>query len=123
MPEAGLIPIPKKLAKQGVKDMVRISDGRMSGTAAGTIILHVCPEAAAGGTLDIVQSGDIIKLDVKQRLLELKLSDEEIANRKKSKKSKKSDKIIKRRGYDKIFHENVLQADKGADFDFLRPVK
>ena len=120
MPEAGLIPIPKKLAKQGVKDMVRISDGRMSGTAAGTIILHVCPEAAAGGTLDIVQSGDIIKLDVKKRLLELKLSDEEIASRK---KSKKSDKIIKRRGYDKIFNESVLQADKGADFDFLRPVK
>ncbi len=120
MPEAGLIPIPKKLAKQGVKDMVRISDGRMSGTAAGTIILHVCPEAAAGGTLDIVKSGDIIKLDVKKRLLELKLSDEEIASRK---KSKKSNKIIKRRGYDKIFHEGVLQADKGADFDFLRPVK
>jgi len=120
MPEAGLIPIPKKLAKQGVKDMVRISDGRMSGTAAGTIILHVCPEAAAGGTLDIVQSGDIIKLDVKKRLLELKLSDEEIANRKKSKKSNTE---MKRRGYDKIFHESVLQADKGADFDFLRPVK
>ena len=120
MPEAGLIPIPKKLAKQGVKDMVRISDGRMSGTAAGTIILHVCPEAAAGGTLDIVQSGDIIKLDVKQRLLELKLSDEEIAKRKKSKKSNTE---MKRRGYDKIFHESVLQADKGADFDFLRPVK
>ena len=120
MPEAGLIPIPKKLAKQGVKDMVRISDGRMSGTAAGTIILHVCPEAAAGGTLDIVKSGDIIKLDVKKRLLELKLSDKEIASRK---KSKKSDKIIKRRGYDKIFHESVLQADKGADFDFLRPIK
>ena len=120
MPEAGLIPIPKKLAKQGVKDMVRISDGRMSGTAAGTIILHVCPEAAAGGTLDIVKSGDIIKLDVKKRLLELKLSDEEIASRK---KSKKRNKVIKRRGYDKIFHESVLQADKGADFDFLRPVK
>ena len=120
MPEAGLIPIPKKLAKQGVKDMVRISDGRMSGTAAGTIILHVCPEAAAGGTLDIVKSGDIIKLDVKQRLLELKLSDEEIAIRKKSKKSNTE---IERRGYDKIFHESVLQADKGADFDFLRPVK
>ena len=120
MPEAGLIPIPKKLAKQGVKDMVRISDGRMSGTAAGTIILHVCPEAAAGGTLDIVKTGDIIKLDVKERLLELKLSDEEIATRKKSKKSNTE---IKRRGYNKIFHESVLQADKGADFDFLRPVK
>ena len=120
MPEAGLIPIPKKLAKQGVKDMVRISDGRMSGTAAGTIILHVCPEAAAGGTLDIVKSGDIIKLDVNKRLLELKLSDEEISTRKKNKKSNTE---IKRRGYDKIFHESVLQADKGADFDFLRPVK
>ena len=120
MPEAGLIPIPKKLAKQGVKDMVRISDGRMSGTAAGTIILHVCPEAAAGGTLDIVESGDIIKLDVNKRLLELKLSDEEISTRKKIKKSNTE---IKRRGYDKIFHESVLQADKGADFDFLRPVK
>ena len=120
MPEAGLIPIPKKLAKQGVKDMVRISDGRMSGTAAGTIILHVCPEAAAGGTLDIVKTGDIIKLDVKERLLELKLSDEEIATRKKSKKSNRE---IKRRGYNKIFHESVLQADKGADFDFLRSVK
>ncbi len=120
MPEAGLIPIPKKLAKQGVKDMVRISDGRMSGTAAGTIILHVCPEAAAGGTLGIVKSGDIIKLDVKKRSLELKLSDEEIASRKKSKKSNKE---IKRRGYDKIFHESVLQADKGADFDFLRSIK
>ena len=120
MPEAGLIPIPKKLAKQGVKDMVRISDGRMSGTAAGTIILHVCPEAAAGGTLDIVKSGDIIKLDVNKRLLELKLSDEEISTRKKSKKRNSE---IKRRGYDKIFHESVLQADRGADFDFLRPVK
>ena len=120
MPEAGLIPIPKKLAKQGVKDMVRISDGRMSGTAAGTIILHVCPEAAADGTLDIVKTGDIIKLDVKERLLELKLSDEEIASRKKSKRSYTE---IERRGYNKIFHESVLQADKGADFDFLRPVK
>lgn len=120
MPEAGLIPIPKKLAKQGVKDMVRISDGRMSGTAAGTIILHVCPEAAAGGTLDIVESGDIIKLDVKQRSLELKLSNEEIVTRKKNKKRNIE---IERRGYDKIFHESVLQADKGADFDFLRPIK
>ncbi len=120
MPEAGLIPIPKKLAKQGIKDMVRISDGRMSGTAAGTIILHVCPEAAAGGTLDIVESGDIIKLDVKQRLLELKLSNEEIVTRKKNKKRNIE---IERRGYDKIFHESVLQADKGADFDFLRPIK
>lgn len=120
MPEAGLIPIPKKLAKQGVKDMVRISDGRMSGTASGTIVLHVCPEAAAGGTLNIVESGDTIKLDVKNRSLELMISEEEIELRKKNKIMPPK---IKRRGYNKIFHENVLQADKGVDFDFLRPIQ
>ena len=120
MPEAGLIPIPKKLAKVGVKDMVRISDGRMSGTASGTIVLHVCPEAAAGGNLNIVESGDVIKLDVYKRLIELKLTDEEIKIRHNNKKDKK---IIKRRGYNKMFYDTVLQADKGVDFDFLRPVK
>jgi dihydroxy-acid dehydratase len=120
MPEAGLIPIPKKLAKLGVKDMVRISDGRMSGTASGTIVLHVCPEAAAGGNLNIVESGDIIKLDVYKRLIELKLTDDEIKLRHDNKKNKKS---VKRRGYNKIFFDNVLQADKGVDFDFLRPIK
>ena len=120
MPEAGLIPIPKKLAKVGVKDMVRISDGRMSGTASGTIVLHVCPEAAAGGNLNIVESGDVIKLDVNKRLIELKLTDEEIKIRHNNKKDKKT---IKRRGYNKMFYDTVLQADKGVDFDFLRPVK
>ena len=120
MPEAGLIPIPKKLAKVGVKDMVRISDGRMSGTASGTIVLHVCPEAAAGGNLNIVESGDVIKLDVNKRLIELKLTDEEIKIRHNNKKDKK---IIKRRGYNKMFYDTVLQADKGVDFDFLRPVE
>ena len=120
MPEAGLIPIPKKLAKLGVKDMVRISDGRMSGTASGTIVLHVCPEAAAGGNLNIVESGDIIKLDVYKRLIELKLTDDEIKLRHDNKKNKKS---VKRRGYNKIFFDSVLQADKGVDFDFLRPIK
>ena len=120
MPEAGLIPIPKKLAKVGVKDMVRISDGRMSGTASGTIVLHVCPEAAAGGNLNIVESGDVVKLDVNKRLIELKLTDEEIKIRHNNKKDKK---IIKRRGYNKMFYDTVLQADKGVDFDFLRPVK
>ena len=120
MPEAGLIPIPKKLAKLGVKDMVRISDGRMSGTASGTIVLHVCPEAAAGGNLNIVESGDIIKLDVYKRLIELKLTDNEIKLRHDNKKNKKS---VKRRGYNKIFFDSVLQADKGVDFDFLRPTK
>ena len=120
MPEAGLIPIPKKLAKLGVKDMVRISDGRMSGTASGTIVLHVCPEAAAGGNLNIVESDDIIKLDVYKRLIELKLTDDEIKLRHDNKKNKKS---VKRRGYNKIFFDSVLQADKGVDFDFLRPTK
>ena len=119
MPEAGLIPIPKKLAKQGVKDMVRISDGRMSGTASGTIVLHVCPEAAVGGTLNIVESGDVIRLDVINRNIEVLLSDKEI-NKRKLEKPIKSD--VKRRGYNKLFFNEVLQADKGVDFEFLRPI-
>ena len=119
MPEAGLIPIPKKLAKQGVKDMVRISDGRMSGTASGTIVLHVCPEAAVGGTLNIVESGDVIRLDVLNRNIEVLLSDKEI-NKRKLEKPVKSD--VKRRGYNKLFFNEVLQADKGVDFEFLRPI-
>ena len=119
MPEAGLIPIPKKLAKQGVKDMVRISDGRMSGTASGTIVLHVCPEAAVGGTLNIVESGDVIRLDVINRNIEVLLSDKEI-NKRKLEKPVKSD--VKRRGYNKLFFNEVLQADKGVDFEFLRPI-
>ena len=119
MPEAGLIPIPKKLAKKGVKDMVRISDGRMSGTASGTIVLHVCPEAAVGGTLNIVESGDVIRLDVLNRNIEVLLSDKEI-NKRKLEKPVKSD--VKRRGYNKLFFNEVLQADKGVDFEFLRPI-
>ena len=119
MPEAGLIPIPKKLARQGVKDMVRISDGRMSGTASGTIILHVCPEAAVGGTLNIVETGDLIRLDVINRSIELLLSNEEISLRKSKKPLKKN---IKRRGYNKLFYDEVMQADKGVDFKFLRPI-
>ena len=119
MPEAGLIPIPKKLARQGVKDMVRISDGRMSGTASGTIVLHVCPEAAVGGTLNIVKSGDVIRLDVLNRNIEVLLSDKEI-NKRKLEKPISSD--VKRRGYNKLFFNEVLQADKGVDFQFLRPI-
>ena len=115
MPEAGLIPIPKKLARQGVKDMVRISDGRMSGTASGTIVLHVTPESYENGPLAIVQDGDLIKLDVPNRRIDLKISEKEIAKRIK-KKEKMS---IKRRGYNKIYMEHVTQADKGVDFDFL----
>ena len=120
MPEAGLIPIPKKLARQGVKDMVRISDGRMSGTASGTIVLHVCPEAAVGGTLNIVESGDVIRLDVINRKIELLLSYEEIELRKLNKPLKIK---LNRRGYNKLFYDEVLQADQGVDFKFLRPIE
>ena len=116
MPEAGLIPIPKKLARQGVKDMVRISDGRMSGTASGTIILHVCPEAADGGPLALVQTGDKISLDVNSRSLHLHVEDSELASRR-----EKLDlsRFIAKRGYHKLYMEHVLQADEGVDFDFL----
>jgi len=119
MPEAGLIPIPKKLARQGVKDMVRISDGRMSGTAAGTIILHVAPEAAIGGPLALVQTGDRICLDAAGRRLELLVSDEELARR----KSVLQLPIVPpKRGYGKLFHDHVVQAPGGVDFDFLQDV-
>ena len=116
MPEAGLIPIPKKLARQGVKDMVRISDGRMSGTASGTIILHVCPEAADGGPLALVRTGDRISLDVKSRSLHLHVEDSELTSRR-----EKIDltRFIAKRGYHKLYMDHVLQADEGVDFDFL----
>ena len=116
MPEAGLIPIPKKLAKQGVKDMVRISDGRMSGTASGTIVLHVCPEAADGGPLALVKSGDTISLDVGSRSLHLHVNEGELLNRR---KSLDLSRFTSKRGYHKLYMEHVLQADKGVDFDFL----
>ena len=119
MPEAGLIPIPKKLARQGVKDMVRISDGRMSGTAAGTIILHVAPEAAIGGPLALVQTGDSICLDAAGRRLELLVSDEEMARRK---SALQLPKMSPNRGYGKLFHDHVVQAPGGVDFDFLQDV-
>jgi dihydroxy-acid dehydratase len=116
MPEAGLIPIPKKLARQGVKDMVRISDGRMSGTASGTIILHVCPEAADGGPLALVQTGDKISLDVNSRSLHLHVEDGELASRQ---ETLDLSRFIAKRGYHKLYMEHVLQADEGVDFDFL----
>ncbi|ORX34508.1 dehydratase family protein 2 [Kockovaella imperatae] len=112
MPEAGYIPIPKKLAQRGVKDMLRISDGRMSGTAGGAVILHVTPEAAVGGVLAIVQDGDRIKLDVETRRLDLLVSSQEIATRLTAWRSGV-------RGYRGLYRRSVLQADKGADFDFL----
>ena len=117
MPEAGYLPIPKKLARAGVKDMVRISDGRMSGTAAGTIVLHVTPESAIGGPLAWVQTGDRIRLDVAARELSLLVSDEEMARRRKAKPVAEP---AAARGYLKLFLETVTQADKGVDFDFLR---
>jgi dihydroxy-acid dehydratase len=118
MPEAGYMPIPKKLAKAGVKDIVRISDGRMSGTAFGTIVLHVTPESAIGGPLAYVQNGDRIRLSVENRELALLVSDEELAKRRAAKPV-----VIPtaQRGYRKLFLETVTQADKGVDFDFLMP--
>ena len=120
MPEAGLIPIPKKLAQAGVKDMVRISDGRMSGTAAGTIVLHVAPEAAVGGPLALVQTGDHICLDVEGRTLSLLISDQEMQTRQAGRPEPVA---VRRRGYEKLFHDHVLQAPDGLDFDFLQADK
>ena len=116
MPEAGLIPIPKKLAKLGIKDMVRISDGRMSGTASGTIVLHVCPETDENEVFSVIQDGDLIRLDVVNRSLDLLVDNNEI-NKRLSKKPKKQ--VIHKRGYNKLFMEHVTQADSGVDFDFL----
>ena len=116
MPEAGYLPIPKKLAAQGVKDMVRVSDGRMSGTAFGTIVLHVTPEAAIGGPLAWVQTGDRIRLSVHERCIEWLVSDEELAMRQNAKPVQVP---VAERGYAHLFKKTVLQADRGADFDFL----
>ena len=120
MPEAGYIPIPKKLARAGVKDIVRVSDGRMSGTAFGTIVLHVTPESAIGGPLAYVQTGDRIRLSVKNREIALLVSGEELARR------AAANPVVEptaERGYRKLFLETVTQADQGVDFDFLRAVK
>ncbi|MDH4150490.1 MAG: dihydroxy-acid dehydratase [Betaproteobacteria bacterium] len=120
MPEAGYLPIPKKLAAKGVKDMVRISDARMSGTAFGAIVLHVTPESALGGTLGLVQNGDRIRLDVPARKLDLLVSDTELAARRKRWKAPKARKDDGR-GYRKLFMEQITQADEGCDFSFLQP--
>ncbi|HMC15659.1 MAG TPA: IlvD/Edd family dehydratase [Albitalea sp.] len=119
MPEAGYIPIPMKLARQGVKDIVRISDGRMSGTAFGTIVLHVTPEAAIGGPLAQVRNGDRIRLSVAARALELLVSDEELASRCAAAPVTTPSAP---RGYRKLYLQTVTQADQGVDFDFLRAV-
>jgi dihydroxy-acid dehydratase len=117
MPEAGYLPIPSKLARAGVKDMVRISDARMSGTAYGTIVLHVSPEAAVGGALALVKNGDRIKLSVKERRIDLLISEDEMRKRKSAWKSPGT---APQRGYAKLYMDHVLQAEHGCDFDFLR---
>ena len=119
MPEAGYVPIPKRLAREGVRDMVRISDARMSGTAFGTVVLHVTPEAAVGGPLALVKSGDLIRLDVAARRLELLVDESELAER--SQNASSIGPSMPERGYARLFAGHVLQADQGCDFDFLLP--
>ena len=116
MPEVGNMPIPKVLVEKGIRDMVRISDARMSGTAFGTVVLHVSPEANVGGPISIVETGDRIRLDVDNGVLELLVPDSEIMKRSKSRPKPKENYT---RGYAKLYVDHVMQADKGADFDFL----
>ena len=117
-PEWGSIPVPQRLLQQGVTDIVRISDSRMSGTAFGTVVLHIAPEAAAGGMLCLVQDGDLIELDVDSRRLQLLVDEAEIDRRKESWQPRETRHL---RGYPKLYIDHVLQADEGCDFDFLRP--
>jgi dihydroxy-acid dehydratase len=116
MPEWGMLPIPQKLLKEGIRDMVRISDARMSGTSYGTCILHVAPEAFIGGNLALVETGDMIELDIFGRTLNLQVSEEELAKRRAKWKAPKAHYP---RGYGWMFSQHIQQADKGCDFDFL----
>lgn len=118
MPEAGYLPLPKKLLARGIRDMVRISDARMSGSAFGTVILHVTPEAAIGGPLALVKNGDRIKLSVSEKKLDLLVSDEEIQERARQFKSQKQETGVSR-GYEQLYQDQILQADQGCDFEFL----
>jgi len=119
MPEAGYLPIPKKLAKAGVKDMVRISDARMSGTAFGTIVLHVTPEADLGGPLALVQNGDRSRLSASAKTIDLLVNPEELEHRRSTLLPSST---TPARGYRKLYHDTILPAPQGCDFDFLRPV-
>jgi len=119
MPEAGYLPIPRKLAAAGVKDMVRLSDCRMSGTAYGTIVLHIAPDAASGGPLALAQSGDRIRLSVRDRRLDLLVPEDELARRRTHHQPTTP---TNRRGYDRLYHDQILQADQGCDFGFLRAI-
>ena len=114
MPEAGCLPIPAKLARAGVRDMLRISDARMSGTAFGSVVLHVAPDAASGGPLAAVQTGDRIRLSVSERRLDLLVSPEALERRPRQRFEPPA------RGYARLHREQVLQADRGCDLDFLR---
>jgi len=119
MPEVANMQLPRKILAKGITDMVRICDGRMSGTAYGTVILHVAPESAAGGPLGIIQNGDIIELDVLARTINVRLSDEEISQRMPSLKSQEAY-ANPIRGWQRMYIDHVMQSDKGADLDFLR---
>jgi dihydroxyacid dehydratase/phosphogluconate dehydratase len=116
MPEWGMLPIPTKLVKQGVKDMLRLSDSRMSGTSYGACILHVAPEAYIGGPLSLVKTGDLITVDVPGRSIHLEVSEEEMARRKALwvAPPKRYE-----RGYGWMFNKHIMQADQGCDFDYL----
>ena len=116
MPEWGFLPLPKKLLSKGIRDMVRLSDARMSGTAFGTVVVHISPESASGGPLGIVRTGDIIELDVPNRRLDLLISKEEMTER------SAEIQVVKQhyqRGYGWMYSKHILQANKGCDFDFL----
>ncbi|MCI0488735.1 MAG: dihydroxy-acid dehydratase [Blastocatellia bacterium] len=116
MPEVGNMPLPTKVLRKGITDMVRISDARMSGTAYGTVVLHIAPESAVGGALALVETGDLIELDVPARSLDLRVPEEEIARRRASWQPPQP---ASNRGYLKLYVDHVLQANRGADFDFL----
>jgi dihydroxy-acid dehydratase len=116
MAEVGNMALPKKLLKKGVRDMVRISDAGMSGTAFGTVVLHVAPEAAVGGPLALVRDGDLIELDVRNRRLHLEVSDAELARRR---AQWTTPEVAMPGGYQGLYVERVMQADRGADLDFL----
>ncbi|MGE0628363.1 MAG: IlvD/Edd family dehydratase [Hyphomicrobiaceae bacterium] len=119
MPEAGYLPIPKKLARAGVKDMVRISDARMSGTAFGTVVLHITPDAASGGPLGLVRNGDRIRLSIEKRSIDVLVGETELRNRRAE--TSQSTVPLPTRGYAKLFADEILGADAGCDFRFLRP--
>jgi L-arabonate dehydrase len=116
MPEAGNLPLPRKLLERGITDMVRVSDARMSGTGYGTVVLHVAPEAAVGGPLALVQTGDWVELDVPARTLRMEVDDQELDRRRQHWQPPAA---ALARGYARLYFEHVLQANRGADLDFL----